>query len=95
LGRTRIELCALLNEWGVTPGHVLDRTGQTSLGDRRGDEIREWLKACNDRGRYEIESFIILDDETDMLEFLPRLVKTSMDGGLTDAHVDLALEMLK
>jgi hypothetical protein len=53
------------------------------------------LKACEDRGRHEIEKFVILDDETDMCEFLPHLVKTSMDGGLTDAHVDLALEMLK
>ena len=60
VGRTRIELCDLLNDWGIIPGHILDRTGHTNFEDKRGDEIRAWLDQ-RERRRGDVEKFIILD----------------------------------
>lgn len=50
---------------------------------RRGREIAEWL------GRHpEVEHYVILDDDSDMLpEQMPRFVQTSFDTGLLDTHV--------
>jgi hypothetical protein len=45
-------------------------------------------------GGLEIESFVILDDDSDMGPLLPRLVKTKFDDGLTDHEVAKAIAML-
>jgi HAD domain in Swiss Army Knife RNA repair proteins len=55
----------------------------------RGWEIQEWLKE-----HPEVSSYIIIDDESDMDGVAHRLVKTSFDVGLTQDHVDLAIQML-
>ena len=62
-------------------------------GIRRGMEIRAWLGL-----HPEVDRYIILDDELFDFEqrgLLPRLIRTEFgDGGLTDAHVQEAIEML-
>lgn len=54
----------------------------------RGDEIGSWLS------KNPVESFVILDDDRDMGEHLPRLVQTSMSTGLMQQHVEDALFIL-
>ena len=49
---TLIELKAILAEQGVE-GEVV---GVTSIGDSRGEEIKEWLE------EYECEDYIVIDD---------------------------------
>lgn len=61
-------------------------------GTHRGLEIAEWLEVNKDR--YDVESFVILDDDSDMSHLKHRLVKTSMLEGLCDDHVDRAIAML-
>lgn len=55
----------------------------------RGAEIRGWMKANNVLE----EDIVILDDDTDMLDLGDRLVKTSMETGLLDCHVEQALRL--
>ena len=72
-------------------GQVIDRTGVSD--DRiRGHEIAEWLEMPN---HPEVESFVILDDDSNMDLLMDRLVLTSMNGGLRRHHVDSALEILE
>lgn len=56
----------------------------------RGIEIQAWLDS-----HPEVNTFVILDDGTDMAHLLPRLVQTDHVHGLTDADVDRAIEMLR
>lgn len=68
-------------------------TPEDVYGIRRGMEIRAWLGL-----HPEVDRYIILDDELFDFEqrgLLPRLIRTEFgDGGLTDAHVQEAIEML-
>ena len=66
--------------FGITP----------SLGNPRGKEIQAWL----DMAGSVVESFTILDDDSDMEHLLPKLVQTSWDFGLQNEHVERAVEML-
>jgi len=70
-----------------------DFTPEDVYGIRRGMEIRAWLGL-----HPEVERYIIFDDELFDFEqrgLLPRLIKTEFgDGGLTEAHVQEAIEML-
>jgi hypothetical protein len=68
---------------GVTPDHL--RRPQDSC---RGDEINEWLS------KNEVESFIILDDDTDMADLMHRLVHTDFPDGLQDEHIEIAINKL-
>lgn len=56
-------------------------------GKSRGAEIKAWLAECA-----EIESFVILDDDSDMDDLSDRLVKTKTDEGLLATHI---LEIIK
>ena len=58
-------------------------------GEFRGNEIQDWLDH-NDN----VESFVILDDDTDMGDLMPYLVKTSMKTGITSDCVRQAIELL-
>ena len=58
----------------------------------RGDEIREWMNTCKE----EIESFVILDDESDMAEFTKtNLVKTNAEVGLQEEDILKCIDILK
>jgi hypothetical protein len=64
---------------GITP--VLDRR-------ERGDEIKAWFKKAQEP----IEAFVILDDDDDMGNLFPHLVR--IEDGLLDKHVEEALRIL-
>lgn len=86
----RVAMAETLKRWGVS-GTVIDVTPYG--GDCiRGDEIKYWLDHYT---RHEIESFVILDDDSDMGQLRHRLVKCSNVLGLTEADADLAISMLK
>jgi len=73
-------------------GVACDVVGTTpQLDGVRGEEIQEWLDVSD----LDIESFVILDDDSDMAHLLPFLVKTTFDRGLIAEHVDRALEVLR
>lgn len=69
-------------------GEVIDVT-PFLRGERRGMEIGAWL------GEHpEVESFVILDDKSDMGWLSHRLVQTDAGKGLKSKHVMAALQML-
>lgn len=79
-----------LNRWNVTPRRIIGCTPFS--GDRvRGDEIQAWLDSYR---REVIESFVILDDDSDMKHLMHRLVKTDGIVGLTEADADRAIALL-
>lgn len=55
----------------------------------RGFEIESWLNENN------VESFVILDDDSDMENLMPYLVQTSYLNGLEECHVNKAIDILK
>jgi hypothetical protein len=62
-----------------------------TFGPNRGDEIKRWLDNHSD----DIESYVILDDDTDMLdEQLEHLVQTDTYYGITNREVHLATLIL-
>ena len=91
-----IELREILKRWGVAADVIgktpqcLGRDGNQFAEHERGIEIEKWLSSYP----RDVESFVILDDDSDMVHLTPRLVKTEFDDGLTEAHADQAIEML-
>lgn len=88
----------LLHKHGVT-GPIVGRTPviehRTEAGvyvwTERGAEIQRWL----DRTGFEVESFVILDDDADMAHLGDRLVQTDWRTGLTGEDVERACELLE
>jgi hypothetical protein len=68
---------------GQTPNRVKN-------SDVRGDEIRAWL----DQRPGTVGKFVILDDETDMGDLLPHLLKTDIELGLTAELADQLIKRL-
>lgn len=87
VGRTKEWLDGFFTGVGVR-GKVVDRTANFS--NERLDEVKDWLEIFP-----EVEKFIILDDEFDWGNLSDRFVKTSWKTGLTDYHVEKAIELLK
>jgi predicted transcriptional regulator len=56
----------------------------------RGSEIDAWL-----REHKEIESFVIVDDNSDMKPHMDKLVKTSIRHGLQDKDVEQIIKILE
>lgn len=78
----------LVNAGFKFPKKVIGKTPRSFL--RRGTEIEKWLKDT----KYKIESFVILDDDSDMEPFLNRLVQTDFNVGLTIYDVEKAVDIL-
>ena len=79
---------------GKTPNFLYATTFSNGKGYvERGDEIKAWLKA-NDKINYNIESFVILDDDSDMADLKDRLVQTTWKLGLTRKLANKAIRML-
>lgn len=58
-----------------------------TFGPNRGDEIKRWLDTHSD----EVESYVIFDDDSDMLdEQLEHFVQTDTYYGITDREIHLA-----
>lgn len=58
----------------------------------RGSQIQSWLDT---NMKDHPCSFIILDDDSDMGHLTDRLVKTTFEDGLMDAHVGQAVALLR
>ena len=67
---------------------VIDITG-TIRGDVRGLEIQQWLTE-----HAPIDSILILDDSTDMVHLMRKLLRTSDRFGLQDKHAWKAMKIL-
>lgn len=89
VGRSVATLQELLTGKGVIC-EVIDRTPDLFTLPR-GHEIKKWLE-----GREDVDSFIILDDDSDMvfLELLCRLVHTTFTNGIQDTSVGLSVAIL-
>ncbi len=72
-------------------GVVAPVVGETPYlpGRERGIEIRAWLSQHPD-----VESYVILDDDSDMGELVDHLVLTDWDLGIQDKHVEMAFRRL-
>ncbi len=55
----------------------------------RGHEIQAWLDE-----HPEVTKFAIVDDDSDMVHLLPRLVQTTWAMGLLDEHIEPLVKML-
>lgn len=102
--------CTSVRMWNtlfVALGYVdIDVIGVTpslnGSGDTRGDEIQAWLDKNKEMSMISymsthckpVESFVILDDDSDMKHLIDRLVQ--MDGmvGLTEEKANEAIRML-
>lgn len=80
-----------LRGWGVT-GRMIGITPVLNAVDR-GEEIQAWLDDYQSR-RGEVDAFVILDDDNDMLHLAGKLVQTDFMPGLTVADADQAIMFL-
>ena len=72
---------------------VTPRLWFSDFSIRRGEEIKFWLDKESEK--HEIESFVILDDDSDMLpEQLNNFIHVDGQVGLTDRDVLTAIEIL-
>ena len=75
-------------------GLLIDKTPD-GRGGQRGYEINAWLNRHKDKaGARPIQSFIILDDNSDMAMWKHRLVQTGDETGLSANDVLKAIDML-
>lgn len=77
------DLRALLSPFGIDPKRIIDKTPRFP-GEIRGKEVAAWLAYRPD----DDTRFVILDDDRDMGDLMPHLVKTDCNHGLTDALAD-------
>ena len=78
-----------LRQVGIPSRFILGIT--PNLWRSRGLEIQAWLNAhCGS-----VRSFVILDDDADMLHLRSRLVQTTFWTGLQACHVQRALRVLQ
>lgn len=85
--KARAHLVQQLAEYGLSIHSDTPYTGK-----ERGDDISAWFNHHKD---ISVESYVILDDDSDMNVHLPHLVHTSFYGwGLETKHVQYAVDML-
>lgn len=99
-GESRTTLQEILGKVGFT-GKVLGMTPDLSTrheglwtAKTRGDEIFQWIEDSSPNIHGPIESFVILDDDSDMEPLAHRHIKTDHAIGLTSNHVERAVTML-
>lgn len=59
---------------------ILGATPRGSFNEKRGNEIQQWLDTHKE---YDIEDFIILDDDNDMEHLIDHLIQTDSILGIT------------
>src|SRR5262249_32906297 len=84
---SKTEIASLLRARGFM-GEIVGVTPR--LTGERGDEIRAYLNRLPEQP----ESFVVLDDSSDMTAVEDAFVQTDADEGLADRHVDRALAVL-
>lgn len=109
IGRTMDELKKLFKKVGIK-GEIIGITPDLAFNDGhgvdRGNEIKRWIDInCkrwynkmfgeDDSEKFNLESYVILDDNSDMLlEQKDNFVKTSWGDGLTALHTRKAITIL-
>lgn len=92
---SQTEIRQMLRESGLKENCVIGVTPVIrEMGKKRGDEIQEWKDSWESIHRYEVTSFVIVDDDSDMVHLKPRLVQTNFDDGLTLDKAEKMIEML-
>ncbi|MCK4816570.1 hypothetical protein KA005_12445 [bacterium] len=86
---TLAELREILSSFDILEDDVLGVTPR--LNADRGYEIQAWLDSWEGEN---IESFVIIDDSSDMAHLLPKLVRTSWETGFLESHIDAATKIL-
>jgi hypothetical protein len=104
LGETKDSLQDMLNSVGFTgtiigttpdlSGHLDQKTGLWIGSSQRGDEIQAWIDSYQQFTYGPIESFAIIDDDSDMCHLASRHVKTSFSVGLTAADARRVVKLL-
>lgn len=85
--KARERLVEQLSEYGLSIHSDTPYTGK-----ERGDDITAWFNRHED---LDIESYVILDDDSDMNVHMKHLVHTSFYGwGLETKHIQYAVDML-
>lgn len=83
LGRTVEELRDVLAKAGVDRERIIDKT-PVIWNEKRGTEIQTWLDTFDPAVflQPKVTDFVIVDDDSDMLHLLPKLVQTKAEHGL-------------
>jgi len=81
-------------ESGVRSGRIISKT--PNLGTNRGREIKQWLDTRKEKGQYEIESYVVIDDGRDMAGIDWKMfINTNPDYGLTYVEAEMAINLLQ
>ena len=89
IGMTVEELKRMFYNYGLPSRYIIDKTPRFT-GEQRGFEIKHWLDNCD----VDVESFVVLDDDSDMDAVRDNFVQTKHDYGLTYVEGFKAVEML-
>jgi len=89
----RTTLSGLLRKAGFV-GYVDSCTPFSNQTMNRGNEIAQWIRDLRPSLRKQVESLVILDDDSDMGDLMPRLVQTSFRVGLVEEEIQTAIEVL-
>jgi hypothetical protein len=78
---------------GVRSDRIVSKTPM--LGTNRGREIKDWLDTRKEKGDYEIESYVVIDDGKDMAGIdWAKFINTDPDYGLTYVQAEMAVNLL-
>jgi hypothetical protein len=100
MGRSVLDLKVEFERYGLDK-YIIDKT--RVLYDKEGNEVKRGLEIDNFlkvnnlltvNSKYKAESFVIIDDDSDMVHLMPYLVKTNMDVGLNKEHIIMAKKIL-
>lgn len=90
IGRKLNQLNAIFDEFGVP--RAIDTTPVLKNASR-GAEIQAWLR--RKIGVYAIESFAVIDDDSDISPFEDNWINTPFTVGLNNSHLGRLVELLK
>lgn len=80
------DIDAILWAWGITATVI----GKTGRGKTRGAEINAWLRETE----FQIDRWVILDDDSQLGKLLGGAVVTDWKMGLTDGDAQAAIKRL-
>ena len=79
---------------GVRSDRIVSKTRM--LGTNRGAEIKDWLDTRKEKGDYEIENYVVIDDGRDMQGInWGMFLNTDPDYGLTYVEAEMAINLLQ
>lgn len=79
----------------VIAERVIDKTKNTDIHEMRGHQIKHWIDFRAKELGIEVEKYVILDDDSDMLPKQKKhFVQTNLDSGFTVKDCEKAIEIL-